>query len=175
MSWNEATYWLAILALALAGAQFGISNISLSTYKGIFKREPSERMRQIMRTFPKFLAVMSIISIGIVILSAFELLWGFGSDAGLLIARHWNLLSSTTWVIIIQILMVIVMGVILFFILRVFWRMAERLPDSKNNPQQENRQLHNDLQQLIATIRESYKQDPRSPTKKRKGRTNKGG
>src|SRR5208283_1850142 len=97
MGFNAGAYWLAILALALGGAQFGFANLSARTFSDIFKREPSKRMLHVMRTLPKFLAVMSIISLCLALLAGIELIWGFGGDLGIAIANHLHVLNNKGW------------------------------------------------------------------------------
>lgn len=124
MSWNDTFYWLAILTLALALAQFGISYVSASTYTGIFKREPSKRVREVIRVIPKFLAIISLLALVLALFAGFELITGFVTNLAILLASHLNLLGNAILLSIIAITMWLVLTALVLFFLVFLWRFA---------------------------------------------------
>ena len=109
-----------------------------------------------MRTLPKFLAVMSIISLCLALLAGIELLWGFGGDLGIATANHFHILNKTGWVITLQLIMILIVAIIFFLIVRSFWKTAEKMPDRNDDFKNENAQLHKDLQQLISALKQNH-------------------
>ncbi len=168
MSWNDTFYWLAILTFALALAQLGIPYVSTYLYTGIFKHEPNEKVREVIRVLPKFLAILSLLMLGLAGVAGYKLITGFGTNLTILIASHWNFLENTTFLTVILIFIWLVLIAIVLLILAFLWRLAARLPD-RSQDGLDSQQLHEDLKQLIEIIKQGQKEQivPKKQQRKR--------
>lgn len=168
MSWTDTFYWLAILALSLALAQLGVSHISPSLYTGIFKHEPSNRVREVMRVASRFLAIISILALGLALLAVVNLIFGFGTNLAILITHQWHFANNTILSTIIQVLICLALALIVFLIFKSIWRVAARMPDTQQDTSQDRQQLHEDLKQLIEAIKQNQIQVPSKVKRRRK-------
>jgi uncharacterized membrane protein (DUF485 family) len=152
MSWNEIFWWLAILTLSLALAQLGIPSVLPAFYNRIFKH--NRRVHEIMRIFPNFLAILSIIALVVAIVAGLELIIGFGDSIAILIARYFGYLDNITLMAITRILVSLIIVGIAFILLRLIWRLAATLPNRNPSMQQDTTSINEEIRQQLKKIKE---------------------
>jgi hypothetical protein len=154
MSWNETFYWLAILSLSLVIAQFGVPSISSTFYKRIFGHEPSSQVREVMRVFPNFLALLTIIALFVAFAAGLELIVGLGSNLALVVAEHFSYSGNTALMMLTLAVSCGIMVWLAFITLRFVWRSAARLPSRNLGTQQDTGAINAEIQQHLKEIKE---------------------
>jgi len=151
MSWNEIFWWLAIFTLSLTLAQLGISNIMPTFYKRVFRH--NRRMREAMRIFPNFLAILSIIALVLALAAGLELIMGFGDSLAIVIAKHFGYLDNVTLMVLTQIVLSLIMVAIAFIVLRLIWRLAATLPSRNPEIPQDTGTVNAEIRQHLREIK----------------------
>jgi hypothetical protein len=150
MSWNETFYWLAILSLALALAQFGVSGISPTFYKAVFRREPNVRLREVMKVSPNFLTIVSIMAF----LAGLWLIIGLAANIALAIAAHFGYSDNFALMTLTLVLSYSFLIGIAFIMLRTIWRAAARLPSRNLDTEADVGTINAEIQRRLKEIRE---------------------
>jgi hypothetical protein len=150
MSWNEIFWWLAILTLSLAFAQFGVRSLSRAARTWPFKHEVYRWVRKAMKIFPNFLAVLSIAALVVALVAGLELITGLGRDMAVVIARHFGYANNTDLIMLTQIALCLAMLAIIFFILRYLWRFSATL----GSRGQDTASINADIRQHIKEIKD---------------------
>jgi hypothetical protein len=153
MSWNEMFWWLAILALSLAVAQFGIPNLTPSFWKRIFRWMSSAQIRETMRVSQNFLAILSVIALLLALVAGIELIVGFGSGLAILIAKHFGYSNNAGLIEITQIALCLAIAAIVAFVIRYFWRVAATLPNRGKDIQEDTGTINAEIREHFKKIR----------------------
>ena len=154
MSWNEIFWWLAILTLSLAFAQLGISNLTPSFWKKVFRRMSDSRIREVMRVFQNFLGILSVIALFLALTAGLELITGLGRSLAVLIAKHFGYSDNAGMIGLIQIGLSLAITAFVLAVLWYLWKVAAKLPSRDQDTQEHTGTINAEIRQHFKETKE---------------------